>query len=87
MNKIIQIIVLIGKPVIELINNLIDPEKKRERKRLQLEAEIEKMLKLKKWLETAVKKANKNEVKTRYETRLGVCVAALARLRRELKGA
>ena len=85
MNKILQIIALIGKPVIELINNLIDPEKKRERKKLRLEAEIEKMLKFKTWLETAIKKANKNEVKTRYETRLGICVAALARLRKELK--
>jgi hypothetical protein len=85
MNKILQIIALIGKPVIELINNLIDPEKKRERKKLRLEAEIEKMLKFKTWLETAIKKANKNEVKTRYETRLGICVAARARLRKELK--
>jgi hypothetical protein len=84
MNKILAFLGAIAKPVLELANNLIDPEKKRQRKIIALENQISDLESFIDWVEGKVKTQRKKDVKERYCTRLAVALHALAGLRRDL---
>lgn len=84
MNKILAFLAAITKPVIELANNILDPEKKRLRKMFELEKQIEQTQALVCWLEIMVKKTRKKDVKERYCTRLAVAILTLSGMRDQL---
>lgn len=85
MSRILAFLTAIAKPVIDLVNNIIDPAKKRQRKAYELQQKIKKMEEFIEWSEYAIKAAKSKDKKLRYCERLSIALDTRKRLRKELE--
>jgi hypothetical protein len=84
-SKILAFLTAIAKPLIDLWNNILDPGKKKERMRLEIQCKLRSLEDLRCYCEQVIKASKNGSKKRRFERRLGECLAAISRLRHELE--
>jgi glycerol kinase len=84
-SKFLAVLAGAVKPLLDLINNILDPDKKRLRMIFALEGKIKDTEKLIEWLEKVIRKTQDYKVRAHYCDRLSIAVSALSRLRDDLR--
>ena len=85
MGKLWAVLAGAVKPLLDLINNILDPDKKRLRMIFALEGKIKDTEKLIEWLEKVIRKTKDPKVRARYCDRLSIAVSAVTRMRDDLR--